>query len=92
MEDVSPELVLNWDQISIHLVPASTWTMDKQTMVQYITKIIVLYIEAQRDALGDSEESTLVIMDNFKGQVTPVINELLEANHIHFLPSSAWHN
>ena len=29
MEDVPPELVLNWDQTGIHLVPASTWTMDK---------------------------------------------------------------
>ena len=52
-------------------------------MVQYITKIIVPYIEAQREALGDSEQSALVIMDNFKGQVTPAINELLEANNIH---------
>ena len=148
MEDVPPELVLNWDQTGIHLVPASTWTMDKegskrveisgandkrqitavfcgsltgdflplqliykgksprchprfqfpsdwhvthspkhwsteQTMVQYITKIIVPYIEAKREALGDSEQSALVIMDNFKGQVTPAINELLEANNIH---------
>ena len=59
-------------------------------MVQYITKIIVPYIEAQRDALGDSEQSALVIMDNFKGQVTPAINELLEANNIHvcLLPSN----
>ena len=30
MEDVPPELVLNWDQTGIHLVPASTWTMDKE--------------------------------------------------------------
>ena len=29
MEDVPPEVVLNWDQTGIHLVPASTWTMDK---------------------------------------------------------------
>jgi hypothetical protein len=132
MEDIPPELVLNWDQTGIHLVPASTWTMDRegskrveisgandkrqitavfcgsltgdflplqliykgksprchpqfqfpsdwhvthspkhwsteQTMLQYITEIIVPYIEAQRDALGDSEQSALVIMDNFKG-------------------------
>ena len=30
MEDVPPELVLNWDQTGIHLVPASTWTMNKE--------------------------------------------------------------
>lgn len=29
------------------------------------------------------KSSLLVIMDNFKGQVTPVINKLLEANTIH---------
>ena len=58
------------------------WSTE-QTMVQYITKIIVSSIEAQREVSGDSEQSTLVIMDNFKGQVTPAINELLEANNIH---------
>ena len=29
MEEITPELVLNWDQTGIHLVPASAWTMDK---------------------------------------------------------------
>ena len=26
MDDIPPELILNWDQPGIHLVPASTWT------------------------------------------------------------------
>ena len=30
MEDIPPDLVFNWDQTGIHLVPASTWTMDKE--------------------------------------------------------------
>ena len=30
MEEITPELVLNWDQTGIHLVPASAWTMDKK--------------------------------------------------------------
>ncbi len=30
MDDIPPELVLNWDQTGIHLVPASTWTMDRE--------------------------------------------------------------
>lgn len=148
MEDIPPELVLNWDQTGIHLVPASTWTMDRegsrrveisgasdkrqitavfcgsligdflplqliykgksprchphfqfpcdwhvthspkhwsteQTMLDYITNIIVPYIEAKREVMEDPEQAALVIMDNFKGQVTPAINELLEANNIH---------
>ena len=28
MEEIPPELVLNWDQTGIHLVPVSPWTMD----------------------------------------------------------------
>ena len=27
MEDVPPELILNWDQTGIKLVPSSSWTM-----------------------------------------------------------------
>ena len=29
MEEIPPELVLNWDQTRINLVPCSTWTMDQ---------------------------------------------------------------
>ena len=29
MEDVPPELVLNWDQIGIKLVPTTSWTMNE---------------------------------------------------------------
>lgn len=30
MEEVPPELILNWDQTSIKLVPCSSWTMEKK--------------------------------------------------------------
>ena len=30
MEEVPPVLVLNWDQTGIKLVPASSWTMERQ--------------------------------------------------------------
>ena len=30
MEEIPPELVLNWDQTGINIVPASLWTMDQQ--------------------------------------------------------------
>ena len=137
MEEIPPQLNLNWDQTGIHLVPASSWTMDKrgskrveikgvndksqitavfcgslngdflpiqviykgktnrchpkfafpsdwhvahspkhwsteETMVQYIEHIIIPYVEKQREMLGD--KPALVIMDNFKGQVTTKIN------------------
>ena len=30
MEEIPAELVLNWDQTGIRIVPSSMWTMDKQ--------------------------------------------------------------
>ena len=30
MEEVCPELILNWDQTGIRIVPSSTWTMDRE--------------------------------------------------------------
>ena len=29
LEEMSPELILNWDQTGIQIVPAAAWTMDK---------------------------------------------------------------
>ena len=144
MEDIPPELVLNWDQRGIKIVPSSDWTMEQQgakhveivgkndkeqitavfsgdflpvqiiykdktgrchpqyrfptdwhvthspkhwsneeTMVQYITNIIVQYVERYRDVLEDETAAAVVIFDNFKGQVTSTINDLLEQNNIH---------
>ena len=30
MEEIPPELILNWDQTGIKLVPSSFWTMERQ--------------------------------------------------------------
>lgn len=30
MEEIPPELVLNWDQTGIRIVPSNNWTMDQQ--------------------------------------------------------------
>ena len=59
--------------------------------MQYIEEIILLYVERQRDALEDDTAAALVIMDNFKGQITDSVNSLLEANNIHvaLLPANA---
>lgn len=32
MEEITPGLVLNWDQTGIHLVPVSAWTMHMDKM------------------------------------------------------------
>ena len=44
-------------------------------------EIILPYAKRQRDAFGDTT-AVLVIMDNFKGQISDFINSLLEANNI----------
>ena len=49
-----------------------------------LKEIIVPYIETTRDLLGlDSTQSVLVIIDNFRGQITASLNSLLKANNIH---------
>ena len=146
MEEIPPELILNWDQTGIMIVPSTSWMMDErgsrsveiaglkdkrqitavfcgsiqgdflpvqliykgttprchphfkfppgwhvthsknhwsteETMLEYIDNIIVPYISANRES---DDQSALVIMDNFKGQITPSIVSLLEENNIQF--------
>ena len=54
------------------------WSTEK-TMIEYINNIIVPYVDANRD---DDDTAALVIMDNFKGQVTSSVVSLLEDNNI----------
>ena len=30
MEEISPHLILNWDQTGLRIVPSSSWTMDRR--------------------------------------------------------------
>lgn len=48
-------------------------------MLQYIENIIVSYVEKVREVVG-TEKAALVIIDNFKGQITTAVNNLLEQN------------
>ena len=147
MEGIPPELIMNWDQTGIKLVPSSSWTMaqqgsrrvemsgvgdkrqitaiycrtilgdflplqliyqgktprchphykfppewsithspkhwsNEQTMLEYIDHIIVPYIERVRQELDECKPA-LVIMDNFKGQVTEKVISVLELHDIH---------
>ena len=146
MEEIPPELILNWDQTGIKIVPSTTWTMTRQgekrvemigvndkrqitavfcgtmlgdflpvqliykgktsrcrsqfefppgwhithspkhwsteqTMLQYVEHIVVPYVEQVRARIGN--EKALVVMDNFKGQITESINSLLDMHDIH---------
>jgi hypothetical protein len=147
MEEIPSELVLNWDQTGIKIVPSNTWTMEEQgskrvdvagandkrqitavfcgslvgdflpvqviyqgktprchpkfqfpldwdithshkhwsneeTMIQYVDNIIIPYVKSARASFSDNT-AALVIMDNFKGQITSTVNELLDSNNIH---------
>ena len=60
-------------------------------MIQYVHNIIVPFVELTRESLGEDEDkAAVVIMDNFKDQVTPAMTELLERHHIHscFIPTN----
>ena len=48
-------------------------------MIQYIQNVIIPYVNNIRT---DSTEATLIIMDNFKGQTTPSVTNLLEVNNM----------
>lgn len=51
-------------------------------MIRYINNIIIPYVERVRQLLSDRKPA-LIIMDNFKGQVTPSVSTLLEDHDIH---------
>ena len=59
-------------------------------MLQYIENVSVPYVEAVRETIDNEDAPALVIMDNFKGQVTSKVNNFLEENRIHvcLLPSN----
>ena len=146
-EEISPELIINWDQTGIHFVSSSSWTMEKgvkrvevvgqsdkwqitavlagtiqgdllplqliykgktlrchpnykfppgwhithspnhwsneTTMIEYIENIVIPYVENIREMLYTPSTPGLIIMDNFKGQITKKIDLLLEENHLH---------
>ena len=50
--------------------------------MRFVENIIIPYVAARRASFED-ETPALVIMDNFKGQITSAVTELLEANNIH---------
>lgn len=65
------------------------WSTE-ETMVQHIEEIILSYVKGQREVIDDAT-AALVIIDNFKDQITDSVNSLLEANNIYvaLLPANA---
>ena len=61
MEDITPELLLNWDQTGIHLVPASAWTMDKMG-----SKLV------ERAVVNDKHQITSIFCGSAAGDFLPL--------------------
>ena len=57
------------------------WSTEK-TMIDYINFIILPYVESMREIVGEGK-AAVVIIDNFKAQVTESCMSLLESENIH---------
>ena len=53
------------------------------TMLQYIEHIVEPYVRSVRELLYTPTTPGVIIMDNFKGQVTDKVTSLLEKCHLH---------
>lgn len=56
---------------------------NEETMIEYVEEIILPYVNRVRQELDNEDQAALVIIDNFKGQITPDMTTLLEDNDIH---------
>ena len=61
-----------------HVTHSPKHWSNEDTMLDYIREIIIPYVERKRDLL--EEEKPAVV--NFKGQITPAVNDLLDDNDI----------
>lgn len=57
------------------------WSTE-ETMLEYISEIIVPYVKAVRHDIGQ-ESAALVVLDNFKCQVTSTVTSFVENHNIH---------
>ena len=62
MEETPPELILNWDQTGINLVPSSGWTMEQQGA----TRVEVTGID-------DKRQITAVFCASLTGDFLPLV-------------------
>ena len=55
-------------------------------MIQYVENVIIPYVERTLELAFEEDTPALVIIDNFKGQMTSAVTTLLETNDIHVCP------
>uniref|UniRef100_A0A1X7UAF2 DDE-1 domain-containing protein n=1 Tax=Amphimedon queenslandica TaxID=400682 RepID=A0A1X7UAF2_AMPQE len=71
MEEIPIDVIFNWDQTGLNLVPVSSWTMTSKE-------------KKKREQINvDQDQSALAIFDCFKGQLTEKVCQYLEENNIH---------
>ncbi len=83
MEEIPSELILNWNQTGIHLVPAASWTMD-----QVGSKRVEI------SGVNDKRQITAVFCGSIMGEFLPI--QLIYKGktkhcHPHFKFPSDWH-
>ena len=61
MEEIPPELIFNWDQTGIHLVPVASWTMERQG---------AKHVEVA--GITDKRQITAVFCGSLVGEFLPV--------------------
>lgn len=66
-----------------HITHSPNHWSNETTMIEYIENIVIPYVENIREMLYTPSTPGLIIMDNFKGQITKKIDLLLEENHLH---------
>ena len=66
-----------------HITHSENHWSNEQTMLNYIDKIIVSFVERVREDLGlDKQQAALAIFDHFKGQLSDRITQILEKHNI----------
>ena len=69
-----------------HVTHTPNHWCNEDTMVEYITTVIVPYMNEKRRHLGlDPKHTGLVILDEFKGQTTEKVLKLLSANDLMYV-------
>ena len=66
-----------------HVTHSPNHWSTETTMLQYIEHIIEPYVRSVRDTFYTATTLGVIIMDNFKGQVTEKISNLLDKHHLH---------
>ncbi len=61
MEEIPAELILNWDQTGLNLIPSATWTMEKRGTKRVAIK-----------GMNDKRQITAVFCVNLNGEFLPI--------------------